>query len=183
MGTWFECKVKYMKTSETGEDKVVTELYLLDAVSFSEAEKRINKELEPYISGEFVVTNIKMSNYAELQPNENGDRWFKCKLTFITLDEEKGKERKSNSYVLVQANDVREAYDILDKSMAGMATDYVIPNIAETPIIDVFPYTGEDVEFESDKKEDIAPNDDFTADENFTSEEEVAEVKIDEDFE
>ena len=78
MNTWFECKVKYEKMGNDGKEKMVSEPYLIDAVSFTEAESRIHKELEPYISGDFFVSSIKIANFSELIPCEEGDRWFKC---------------------------------------------------------------------------------------------------------
>ncbi len=165
MNNWFECKVKYQKTDESGKDKMVSEPYLIDAISFTEAEERIHKELEPYITGEFFVTTIKIANYSELIPNENGDRWFKCKVAFITLDEEKGIEKKSNSYLLVQANNVKEAYDNIHKAFADSVADFEIPAIQESPILDVFTFfsSNEDGEqlpknlkpLNDDKAEDI----------------------------
>jgi hypothetical protein len=147
MSTWFECKVKYTKIDEvTGKEKKVTEPYLLDAVSFTDAEKRIYKEMETYVSGEFFVTNIKVVNFSELIPNEQGDRWFKCKLTYVSIDEEAGKERKINSYLLVQSNTIKEAYDQIDEYMKSSVSDYSIPAIAESPILDVFPYYSEEEE-------------------------------------
>lgn len=140
MSTWYECKVRYQKMDQNGREKKVNEPYLVDAVSFTDAEKRINEVLEPYISGEFVVTNIKIANYSELHPNENGDRWFKCKVSYIMLDEEKGTEKKSNSYMLVQANNLKEAYDAIEDLMKGSVSDYEIPAIAESAIMDVFPF-------------------------------------------
>jgi hypothetical protein len=147
MSIWFECKVKYTKIDEvTGKEKKVTEPYLLDAVSFTDAEKRIYKEMETYVSGEFFVTNIKVVNFSELLPNEQGDRWFKCKLTYVSIDEEAGKERKINSYLLVQSNTIKEAYDQIDEYMKSSVSDYSIPAIAESPILDVFPYYSEEEE-------------------------------------
>lgn len=146
MSTWFECKVRYEKMMQDGRQKKVNEPYLVDAVSFTDAETRIHEVLEPYISGEFFVNNIKIANYTDLIPNENGDRWFKCKVSYISYDEEKGTERKSNSYMLVQANDVKDAFENIEKSMEGMVSDYEIPAIQESPIIDVFPYFSKDEE-------------------------------------
>jgi len=140
MSTWYECKVRYQKMDQNGKEKKVNEPYLVDAVSFTDAEKRINEMMEPYISGEFIVTNIKIANYSELHPNENSDRWFKCKVSYIMLDEEKGTEKKSNTYILVQANNVKEAYDAIEELMKGSVSDYEIPAIAESPIMDVFPF-------------------------------------------
>ncbi len=138
--TWYECKVKYRKTDESGVQKVATEPYLVDAISYTEAETRINEEMSAYISEEFKITNIKVANYAEIHPFENSDRWFKSKVSLIAYDEESGKERKSNMYLLVQANDVKEAFDNTNEMMKNTMGDYTIPAIAESPIMDIFPY-------------------------------------------
>src|SRR5690606_4644725 len=138
--TWYECKVKYRKTHETGEQKVTTESYLLDAISYTEAEARINEEMAAYTSEEFLITNIKVANLSEVHPFENSDRWFKSKVALIAFDENSGKERKTNTYLLVQANDVKEAYDHTIEAMKGTMGDYSIPVISESPIMDVFPY-------------------------------------------
>lgn len=146
---WYECKVKYRKTDDTGTQKVTTEPYLVDALSYTEAETRINEEMSAYISEEFKITNIKMANYAEIHPFENADRWFKSKVSLMAYDEESGKERRSNMYILVQANDVKEAYDNTIAIMKNTMGDYTIPAIAESPIMDVFPYfSGEEGEME-----------------------------------
>lgn len=151
--TWYECKVKYRKTDETGNQKVTTEPYLVDAVSYTEAESRITEEMTAYISEEFKITTIKVANYAEIHPFENADRWFKSKISLIAYDEESGKERKTNMYFLVQANDVKEAYDNTVSTMKGTMGDYTIPAIAESPIMDVFPYfSGDEDELEQLEK-------------------------------
>jgi hypothetical protein len=150
---WYECKVKYRKTDETGGQKITTEPYLVDALSYTEAESRINEEMSAYISEEFKITNIKVANYAEIHPFENADRWFKSKVSLLAFDEESGKERKSNMYLLVQANDVREAYDNTIHIMKNTMGEYAIPAISESPILDVFPYfSGEEGETEQLEK-------------------------------
>ncbi|MBW1296061.1 DUF4494 domain-containing protein [Aquimarina litoralis] len=147
--TWYECKVKYRKINDSGVQKVTTEPYLVDAVSYTEAETRINEEMSAYVSEEFIITNIKVANFAEIHPFENSDRWFKSKVSLIAYDEESGKERKTNMYLLVQANDVKEAFDNTNSVMKGTMGDYTIPAIAESPIMDVFPYfTGEEEQLE-----------------------------------
>ncbi len=93
-----------------------------------------------YISEEFKITNIKVGNYAEIHPFENADRWFKSKVSLLAFDEESGKERKSNMYLLVQANDVREAFDNTLIAMKNTMGEYTIPAISKSPIVDVFPY-------------------------------------------
>ena len=150
---WYECKVKYRKTDETGGQKITTEPYLVDAMSYTEAESRITEEMSAYISEEFKITNIKMANYAEIHPFENADRWFKSKVSLLAYDEESGKERKTSMYLLVQANDVKEAFDNTTGVMKGTMGDYTIPAISESPIMDVFPYfSGEEGELEQLEK-------------------------------
>ena len=143
--TWFECKVRYEKTLENGMNKKVTEPYLVDALSFTEAEARIIEEVSPYISGEFTIADIKRANYTELFfcEEDSADRWFKCKLTFISLDENSGAEKKTSSNVLVQAADLRDAVKKLDEGMKGSMMDYVISSMAETAIMDVFPFSAD----------------------------------------
>jgi adenylate cyclase len=139
--------VKYVKVDEvSGKEKKVSEPYLVDAMSFTEAEARIHKELEQMISGEFNVTNISKSNITELYPNENGDRWFKAKVSFIDVDENSGKEKKANQYMLTQANNVKQAYEYLEESLSTMIVPYEIPSVTESPIMDVFPYFSEEGE-------------------------------------
>jgi len=146
---WYECKVKYRKTHETGEQKVTTDTYLLDAVSYTEAEARISEEMKAYTSEDFRIMNIKVANFSEVHPFENSDRWFKSKVSLVALDEESGKEKKTNTYLLVQANDVKEAFENTTQAMQNTMGDYSIPAITESPILDVFPYfTGEEEELE-----------------------------------
>lgn len=146
MHNWFECKIRYEKTMENGMQKKVTESYLVDALSFTEAEARIIEEMTPLVSGEFTVSDIKRANYSELFPCEEdaADRWFKCKLFFITLDENSGAEKKTSTQVLVQAADLRDAVKKLDEGMKGTMADYQIASVAETAIMDVYPYSAED---------------------------------------
>lgn len=144
MHTWFGCKIRYEKVMENGMNKKVTELYLMDALSFTEAEARLIEEMTPLITGEFVVADIKRANYSELfvSDDEDADRWFACKLQFITLDETSGAEKKTTTTVLVQAADLRDALKKLDKGMKGTMADYNAVDIKQTAIMDVYPYVG-----------------------------------------
>lgn len=137
---WFECKVQYDKTQENGLIKSTKESYLVDALSFTEAEETITKEIEPFMSGEFVVSDIKRARIAELFQNEdlNADRWYKIKVGFITLDEKSEKEKIVSQTDLVQATDLKNAIEALEKGMKGTLGDYKIISVTETQIIDVF---------------------------------------------
>lgn len=144
MRTWFECVIKYDKTQENGMEKKVSESYLVDALSFTEAEARIIEEMTPFISGEFLVSGIKRSNISELFYNEVGDKWFKYKVNFITLDEKSGSEKRTASYMLVYASTVDEADKNLKEGMKGTLADYEIESIKETKIMDVYPYNSKE---------------------------------------
>lgn len=138
----FECSVKYEKTMENGMVKKVREPYLVDALSFTEAEKRFIEKIEPYMSGEFEVKAVKRANYSEIvtSDDENDDRWYKAKVVFITIDEKSGTEKKTSQNYLVQASGLREAVKNLDKYMEGTLSDYDIQSVSETAIMDVFMY-------------------------------------------
>lgn len=144
MSTWFECVIKYDKVQENGMEKKVSESYLVDAISFTEAEARIIEEMKGFISGDFLVSGIKRSNISELFYNEVGDKWFKCKVNFITLDEKSGSEKRTASYMLVYASTVDEADKNLKEGMKGTLADYEIESIKETKIMDVYPYNSKE---------------------------------------
>ena len=141
MNNWFECKVTYEKMLENGMQKKVTEPYLVDALSFTEAEARIIEELKPFISGEFVIADISRAKLSELFFYENGDRFFKAKVQFITIDERSGSEKRISVQMLAQASDIEEARKVIIKGMEGTMSDYEIASISETKIMDVFPYS------------------------------------------
>lgn len=141
MHNWFECKVRYDKTQETGVVKTVTEHYLIDALNFTEAEERIVKEMEPFIGGVFSVSDIRRKKFAETILSENGNRYYNARLAFITLDEKSGSEKKTAVNMLVQASSLREAMDIVEGEMVKTMIDYDFIGITETAIVDVFPYS------------------------------------------
>jgi len=138
---WFECKISYEKMMENGVPKKVTEPYLVDALSFTEAEARIIEEMKPYVSGEFVVADIKRARIAELFFNESGDRYYRFKVFFITLDEASGSEKKTAAQMLAQASDIKDAIAVLENGMKGTLADYAIASVSETQIMDVFPFS------------------------------------------
>ena len=135
---WFEVSVAYKKMMEDGAEKKVTEVVVVDAVSFAEAEKRCLKELGSLVRGGVDVKNINPAPYKSVFFDEkDGDKWFKAKLSFISYDETSGKEKRSNSTYLVQANTFAEALRNIEKFMDG-GNDYVTANISETKILDVY---------------------------------------------
>lgn len=139
MSQWFETKVKYDKTMlDTGAIKSVTEPYLVDALSFTEAEARITKEMEPFVSGELTVTAVRKVRFEDVLYHEGGDRWYKVKINMITIDEKTGAEKRSASFTLVQASEFKLALDYFLEAMKSVLFDFEIVNITEMAYIDVF---------------------------------------------
>ena len=117
-------------------------------------EERIIEEVSPFISGEFSVSAVKRANFSELFFDETGDRWYKCKLNFITLDEKSGMEKRTASYMLVQAADFETALKNLVEGMKGTMADWVIVSITETPLMDVYPFDPERKTKEEDRPQE-----------------------------
>lgn len=140
MALWFECRIRYDRMQENGTIKKVTEPYLVDALTFTDAEARIIEKITPYISGEFSVAAIKKTNTAEVFYKEGCDKWWSVKYNIITLDERTGRERRTPVYVIVQANDQQGATDNFNEGMKGTIMDYDIEKVAETKLMDVYPY-------------------------------------------
>ncbi len=132
---------------ESGLEKNATESYLVDALSFAEAENRVIEYFRPFASGEFQVNAVGRKKYSEVFFNDadNADLWFHAKVMFVTLDEKSGAEKKSASYMLVQAADIRGAIKYLDEQMRGTICDYTIAEMKETTIVDVIPYKSEEI--------------------------------------
>jgi hypothetical protein len=131
---------------EDGKIKKVTETYMVDALTFTEAERRFLEEVEPFMSGDYEVAGIRKARIAELMESNDGndDRWYKAKVVFITLDEKTAVEKRTSQTMLVQAQDLKTAVANLEKGMAGTMGDWALTSISETPILDIFPYKKED---------------------------------------
>ncbi len=139
----FECKVRYTKTIENDQIKRVCEQYLVEALTFTEAEAHFLKEIEPFVSGgEYEVSDIKKARISELFTSQDGndDRWFRIKVAFLTLDEKTGQEKRTSHTMLQQAADLKTAIRHLDDNMKGTLADYIITAVTETAIMDFFPY-------------------------------------------
>ena len=149
---WFECKVRYEKTTENGTEKKVTEQYVVDALSFSEAEQRITEQMAAFISGEFEITDVRKAPYKEVffSDGPQDDRYYKAKLQFITIDEKTDKEKRSAVTYLVQAASLDGAVTHINEVMDSTMIDYEKSNISETKIMYVFEYEKKDEKKEED---------------------------------
>lgn len=138
MALWIEVKARYDRMMENGAVKKVTEAYLADVLSCTEAEARVTAELRPLVSGEFHITSVTATKISEVFHNDGDDRFYKVKVNFITLDERSGREKRTSSYVLVQASSFRSAYDNFIRGMQGTLADFEIEAISETKLLDVY---------------------------------------------
>ena len=137
MNNYFECKVTFFKTLENGKEKKVTECYIVNAVSFTDAEAKITEHMSAYLSVPFEVKSIRKYKVAEIVPSELGDTYFKCKLNFITLDEKSGLEKKTAVNMLVNATTLDVAKSNLVNHMKGTMADFSIEKIEETKLMAV----------------------------------------------
>ena len=137
---WFETIVRYDKTMESGETKKVSETYVVDAITFGEAEESIAEEMKPYISGDLDIKNINPAPYSEIffSDKDTDDKYYRVKLAFITIDEKTQKEKKSKVTYLVQAGSLEQARKNTEDVMSGTMIDYEFVSVTETKILDVF---------------------------------------------
>lgn len=141
MKSWYECKVSYLRAGDEGLFTKATESYFVDAENFTETEAIITEKVSPFSSGEFSVIGIKKLKITELFLNNEGDRWYKCKVMMIIIDEEKQKERELACSMILSSYSIEEALANLNKNLANSMSDYRIVSILELSIIDVIPYT------------------------------------------
>lgn len=138
MANWFECKVRYDKMMENGMQKKVTEPYLVDAMTFTEAEARIIEEIRPFLSGEFSISAVKRTKISEVMRDDSADKWYMVKVGFITIDEKTAAEKRSVTQMLVAGSDFKNAYDNFMEGMKSTMAEFEIVSIAETLIMDVY---------------------------------------------
>ena len=139
MAQWIEVKVRQEKMTETGKTVKVTEPYLVDALSCTEAEARVVEELTPLCSGDLSVLSATKTKIAEIFTQFNGDKLYKVKVNFITIDEKTASEKRTASYIIVPAESFHDAYENFKEGMKGTMADYEIESIAETRYMDYYP--------------------------------------------
>lgn len=142
MKEYIEANVKYDRAAENGALKPVTDRYIVDAITFSEAESRLLEEVGPFAAGEVVVKDMKRVQYMEIFEctDDSADKFFKVKISIISYDEEKEKERRTNAAILVQASDIPNALDRMREQMKSYMMEFDIVNVADTKIMDIYHY-------------------------------------------
>ncbi len=145
MESWYTIKVKFTKEFSDGTLKRVTEPYLVSSMSFTDAEARIYKEVGEFTRGEFLVTSIAKTDFADIFHYDDAEKWYKSKVSYVSEDADSGKEKKINNNYLVSAHNVKEAYERIEESLKGLMVTYEIPNIALTQIVEIFPFEPSEV--------------------------------------
>ncbi len=171
--SWFSIKVKYSKPDQDGTESKVTEEYLVNAYSYTEAETRMYQVIADELGTAAEVATISRNNYAEVLRYDAGDAWWKAKITLVSFDEESGKERQTNQSLLVQAADIKDAYEKLNKKLGKGAMEFLIPNIGFTKITEVYEWDGASKDiaeleaqgFTSVKKSKMKPSEEFQEEE------------------
>lgn len=145
---WFEATVKYIKVMEDGRERKVKESYLLDAMSYTEAETRIKSEMESIVKGDYYISSLKPSNIIEVISSDdlNDDRWYKAKIAIIDADQVSGKEKKANSYYLVAASCTNKSLENINKNLSTYIVPWEVVSVADTNFMDVFPYFEKEVQ-------------------------------------
>jgi hypothetical protein len=144
MKIWFKAAVKYQQESENGLVKDVVDQYLIDALSYTEAEARVYEELGSVIRGEFEIKSLTKSRIVDIFHYDDSDVWYSCKVTYIVADENSGKEKKITNMMLVTASNVKEAYERIHESLSNMLVPFQVPEVKESPIVEIFPYIPEE---------------------------------------
>ena len=137
---YYEVKIQYQKTLEDGKEKKVTEQYVVEALTFTEAESRIIEEMPPCVSGDFDVVSEKIAPYNEILISDriNDDKWFISKVSLITIDEKTSKENKTSQRLLVQADTSQTALEYTKKLFDSSMTEFSIDAVKDTPTLEVF---------------------------------------------
>jgi hypothetical protein len=143
MAVWFQCKIRYQKELENGSLKTINEAYLVDAMSFTEAEARLHHELSSTIR-EFELVNVARMRLADLFHYDDAEQWYKCKIVYISVDDRSGKEKKINNIMLVSAASVKQAYERIEESLKTMIVPFDITDINTSNILEIFPYVSND---------------------------------------
>ena len=144
---WFACKVKYTKQLENGALKRVSERYLFEAVTFTDAEKRVYEELEEVIRGEFMVTGIAPMNVHDIISYDDSETWHKVKVVYDNSYSDTEKVKKVSQHMLVTASSVKEAYERVTESLESVLPGgFEIPDIRLSNIVEIFPIVKDDTE-------------------------------------
>lgn len=156
--SWFLCTARYTKQLEDGQLKRVNEPFLVDAVSFTDAEARMYEELGSRIRGEFLIVGEKKVDYADVFEYEDSEQWYEAKLQYESVDADSGKQKKVTNKFLVTAVNIGQAYKRINESLSDMMVSFTITQLKESKIVEIFPYDGEREVIDDSKEDDLSEN-------------------------
>jgi ribosomal protein L20A (L18A) len=139
MSAWYQGKIRYQKIDEKDKTIKITEVYLVDAVSYTDAEARIYSTVASN-TPDFHLFGLSRMKLQEVFFVEDGaETWFKVKVNFMSFDEKSQKEKRTPFMMLINAENPLEAYNLISERL-GTVEDYQITDINITNILEVIPY-------------------------------------------
>lgn len=174
---WYSCKVKYQKIDQHGNQIKATDTYLIEAISYTDAETRLYEIMEQLVSVEFQVIAISKANFEDIINSEEGFDWYKIKASALSYDEDSGKERKITSYYLISSEDIVKSLEQINEYFKDSIHDYSVLSAAITTINDVFPFEEIGTELPLDQYKEEPPVSTISANTDFASEEIVEDEK------
>ena len=134
---WYECKVTHNTTNEDGV-KTVTEPYLVESLSVTEAATRITAKLDGD-GGDVTIEGVTRKRLQEvfLEAGEWEHPFYLAKVTLTTLDEKSGAEREQTYAYLIEAETLKDAIQRLEAEFRGGVSDWQLISLSKSPIVEV----------------------------------------------
>lgn len=137
-GKYFEVVVAFEKMGEDGMTKKTKETVVVEAFNLAEAERRALEEYAPLATGAPECVKAGLASYKEIFFADEGDIFYKAKVALITLNEVTNKEKRTNVYYLTNAHTIEAARKNIVEAYNGSLQDYVIANIGESKVVEVY---------------------------------------------
>lgn len=143
MPTWYSAKIRYQKEQENGSLKTINEVYLVDAETYTDAEARIYGIVADN-TPDFTISNLSKVRLSDVFNYGEEEKWFKCKVVYVSIDDSNGREKKITNYMLVNAENAKQAYERIEDALKTMLIPFDITDVNLTPILEVHPYSSEE---------------------------------------
>ncbi|AFK02114.1 hypothetical protein Emtol_0963 [Emticicia oligotrophica DSM 17448] len=140
---WYQGKIRYQRVDEKDKTVKITEVYLVDAVSYTDAEARIYETVASNTPDFQLVGLSRMRLHEVFFVDEGSEKWFKVKVNFVSFDEKAQKEKRTAYNMLINADNPLLAYQLISERL-GTVEDYEITDINITNILEVVPYESPD---------------------------------------
>ena len=135
---YYEVKIKHPEVNEVGKEKCVTRTFLIDSMSFTEAEAQMIEHAKVYAS-DYEVISIARSKVNEVIENDIGSDEMKFFNVTVAYFEEadSGKRKNHKHYYLVESQNPDGAISIIQGEWKESVLDWDIIMVKESPIVEV----------------------------------------------